>query len=50
MESLVENVDQAVAYTCDVTHREQRISTLNSIKLEKGPPDYILINTEGGGW
>jgi NADP-dependent 3-hydroxy acid dehydrogenase YdfG len=50
IKSLAENFSQAIAYTCDVTNRETWISTLNTIKSEMGLPDYILINTEGGGW
>ena len=50
IDSLAATFERARAYPCDVTDREAWISTLTSITAEMGLPDYILVNTEGGGW
>ena len=50
IDSLSTNLEHALAYPCDVTDREAWISTLTKITVEMGLPEYILINTEGGGW
>jgi len=50
IESLAREFGGAVAYPCDVTDRESWISTLARIIDDMGQPDYVLINTEGGGW
>lgn len=50
IDSLSTNLEDAIAYPCDVTDREAWISVLNKITVEMGLPEYILINTEGGGW
>jgi len=48
--SLATTLEQAGAYPCDVTNRDAWVSTLKTIVAEMGLPDYILVNTEGGGW
>lgn len=50
IESLAEKQANSTAYTCDVTSQTAWTLCLNTIKSELGKPDFILINTEGGGW
>lgn len=50
IETLASRYDQANAYPCDVTNSDSWISTLTRIVDEMGQPNYVLINTEGGGW
>ena len=50
IDPLAASLTQAKAYPCDVTNRDAWVSTLKEIRAEMGLPDYILVNTEGGGW
>ncbi len=50
IESLAQQLDQAVSYPCDVTNRASWVATLTAIIDDMGQPEYVLINTEGGGW